>query len=189
MNATRPPSRPPDERDRGFPRARPPAVADVPRRATQVLYRQPGIYVTSDWLIVAGQRFPIRELTRLQTARGPRDPVTARAILVTGTVVAAVGLALGFIRDIGQVGAGTWLALGAAAFVPIVIAVIGQRMRPRSYELWGQYQGRTVLLLSTDDERQYGQVTRALMRAQEMARLGGVRDPVASTIPWLPGSW
>lgn len=152
----------------------------------QVLYRQPGLCVTTDRLIVGGKQFPIIELTHLRTARGPHDPLTARAVAVTAAVLAAVGVALGFTRDITQVGVRTFLVLGAAAFVPIVLAAIGQRFRPRSFELWGDYQGMTVLLISSDHERQYGQVTRALIRAQEMSRLGSVAEPVASTIPWLP---
>ncbi len=31
-------------------------------------------------------------------------------------------------------------------------------MRPRAYELWGDYRGMTVLLFSSDEEREYGQV-------------------------------
>jgi hypothetical protein len=189
VNATPRPSRPPDERPPRPPQ--PPHPADGrgaagPRRAVQVLYRQPGLCVTTDRFIVGGKQFPITELTRLRTARGPHDPLTARAIAVSGAVLAGVGVALGFTRDINQVGVRTFLVLGAAAFVPIVLAAVVQRLRPRSFELWGDYQGMTVLLFSSDHEWQYGQVTRALIRAQEMSRLGSVAEPVASTIPWLP---
>lgn len=184
MNATPRPARPPDERR---PRALPPRrPTGGPHRTGQVLYRQPGLWVTTEWFVAAGRQFPVAELARLQTARGPNDPVTARAVGVTAAVLAGVGVVLGFTRDTSQVDPRTFLALGAAAFVPIVLSAIGQRFRPRSFELWGEYQGRMVLLFSTDDERQYGQVTRALMRAREMTRLGAVAEPVASTVPWLP---
>ena len=52
------------------------------------------------------------------------------------------------------------------------------------WELWGDFRGMTVLLFSSDEERQYGQVTRAILRAQEAERMGGVEAPVASIIPW-----
>ncbi len=42
----------------------------------------------------------------------------------------------------------------------------------------------SVRLFVSDSERQYGQVSRALLRAQEMAKLGGVRAPVSSINPY-----
>jgi len=185
VNATPRQSRPPEE-PRPRPQQPPQPAAKAPQRTVQVLYRQPGLCVTTDRLIVAGKQFPVTELSRLRTARGPHDPLTGRAVIVSGVVLAGVGMALGFTRDISHVGAPTFLALGAAAFVPVALAAIGDRLRPRPFELWGEYQGMTVLLFSSDHERQYGQVTRALMRAQEMSRLGAVTEPVASTVPWLP---
>ncbi|MEV1290549.1 DUF6232 family protein [Micromonospora sp. NPDC049679] len=149
------------------------------------LYRQPGIYITPEWFIVAGRRFPVRELSNLQTVRGSQDRLTGRAVGATAVVLGAMGTALGF-RGINHLTAATYLALAAAAFVPGVMAWFGHRVRPRSYELWGQYRGLTTLLYSSDEERQYGQVTRALVRAQEASRLGSLADPVASTPIWVP---
>ena len=68
--------------------------------------------------------------------------------------------------------------------MPIALVGIGRRLRPRPWELWGDFRGMTVLLFSSDEERQYGQVTRAILRAQEAERMGGVEAPVASIIPW-----
>ena len=64
--------------------------------------------------------------------------------------------------------------------MPIALVSFGHRMRPRAYELWGDYRGMTVLLFSSDEEREYGQVTRALLRAQEVDRMGGVGSPVSN---------
>ena len=146
------------------------------------LYRQPGILVTSEAFVVAGRRFPVRDLSNLRTARGPHDRLTMRSVLVTGAVLGSVGVALGFSG--AALSATTVLLLGAAAFVPIALVSFGRRMRPRAYELWGDYRGMTVLLFSSDEEREYGQVTRALLRAQEADRLGGVATPVSSFYPW-----
>jgi hypothetical protein len=156
--------------------------ADVTGRPP--LYRQPGILVTTESFVVAGRRFPIRDLSNLRTARGARDRFTVRSVAVAGAVLAAVGLALAFTTDRGRVGPVVYLLLGAGAFVPIMLVMLGQRLRPRPYELWGDYRGVTVLLFSSDDERQYGQVTRALLRAQEAERLGGVTEPIASSYLW-----
>ena len=148
------------------------------------LYHQPGILVTSEAFVVAGRRFPIRDLSNLRTARGPHDRLTMRSVLVTGALLAVVGVAMSFTGALTRVGPAVFLFLGAAAFVPIALVSFGRRMRPRAYELWGDYRGMTVLLFSSDEQRQYGQVTRALLRAQEADRLGGVTRPVSSFYPW-----
>lgn len=149
------------------------------------LYRRPGILVTNEAFVIAGRRFPIRDLSNLRTARGPQDRVTARAVLVAAATLAVVGLAVGATSDLTAHGPIVYLMLGVAAFVPIAVVGIGRRLRPRSWELWGDFRGMTVLLFSSDEERQYGQVTRAILRAQEAERMGGITDPVASINPWL----
>ena len=68
--------------------------------------------------------------------------------------------------------------------MPIALVSARRRLRPRPWELWGDFRGMTMLLFSSDQERQYGQVTRAMLRAQEAERLGGLDAPVASIIPW-----
>lgn len=148
------------------------------------LYRQPGILVTGEAFVIAGRRFPIRDLSNLRTARGPQDRTTMRAVLVAVAVLAVVGVTLGATGDFARLDPAVYLALGAAAFVPIALVGIGRRLRPRPWELWGDFRGRTVMLFSSDDERQYGQVTRAIVRAQEAERMGALGEPVASIIPW-----
>ncbi len=152
------------------------------------LYRQPGVRVTSEAFIVAGRRFTIAELTQLTTARGPHDRLTLRAVAVTAAVLIGIGIALGYTGDLYRLPAATYAGLGLAAFVPVGLAVVGHRWRPPAYELWGRYQGTMVLLFSSDHERQFGQVTRALIRAREAARLGGLAYPPASDTPYEPMS-
>ena len=41
--------------------------------------------------MVAGRRFPVRDLSNLRTARGPHDRLTMRSVLVTGAVLGSVG--------------------------------------------------------------------------------------------------
>lgn len=147
-------------------------------------YRQPGILVTQDWFVVAGRRFPVGELRRLRTARGPHHQLTIRSVTVTAVVLAGIGVTLGMTTELNHLSAQTYLALTAVAFVPFVVATLGHRLRPRAFELWGEFRGMTMLLFSSDEERQYGQVTRALLRAQEAARLGAVAEPVASMNMW-----
>ncbi|BCB81906.1 hypothetical protein GCM10022251_51690 [Phytohabitans flavus] len=148
------------------------------------LYQRPGILVTQDWFIVGGRRFPVGELHHLHTARGPAHQLTVRSVTVTAIVLAAIGITLGMTTELNHLSAQTYLALTAVAFVPFLVATIGHRLRPRAYELWGQFRGMTVLLFSSDEQRQYGQVTRALLRAQEAHRLGGLGEPLVSTNIW-----
>ncbi|MFY1672885.1 DUF6232 family protein [Plantactinospora sp. WMMB334] len=152
------------------------------------LYRQPGVRVTSEAFFVAGRKFPITELTHLQTARGPHDRLTLRAVGITAAVLIGIGIALGYTGDLYRLPATTYAGLGLAAFVPVGLALAGARWRPPAYELWGRHKGDLVLLFSSDHERQFGQVTRALIRAREAARLGGLAYPPASTTPYEPMS-
>jgi hypothetical protein len=52
----------------------------------------------------------------------------------------------------------------------LLAASIGYRLHPRAYELWCEFRGMTILLLRSNSERHYGQITRALLRAREAAR-------------------
>lgn len=157
------------------------------RPAPVEFYRKPGVCVTSESFTVAGRRFAVGELTQLKTARGPHDPLTVRAVVVTGGVLVVIGIAFGYTGEFYRLNAATYLALGAAAFLPVLLAFLGHKLRPPTFELWGRYRGEMMLLFSSDQERQFGQLTRALRRAQEVARYGGVAESVAtSSPPWEP---
>jgi hypothetical protein len=173
--------------------ARPPSAwtgpAGIPTgRSRAALYRQAGILVTHEVFEVGDRRYPVADLSRLHTVRGRRDRLTVRAVVLTGAVLIAVGTGLSFTRHPGGLSALTYLALLVGAFVPPTLAMIGSRVRPRSFELWGCYQGTTLPLFVTDDERRYGQVTRALLRAVQARRPGVLADPWASFDPWRPAS-
>jgi hypothetical protein len=47
--------------------------------------------------------------------------------------------------------------------------VLNSRLRNRLFELWAQFDGRTVRLFYCHNEREFGQVCRALVRARENA--------------------
>ncbi|SCL66997.1 hypothetical protein GA0070606_4454 [Micromonospora citrea] len=151
-----------------------------------LLYARPGIIVTVDRFTVGRNSWPVTELTHLETTRGPHDRVAVRAVVVTGAMLGGVGLLLGFTGGLQRLTAGAYLILGAVFLLPVLVAVVGDRWRPPAYELWGRRRGAQVLLFSSDDERQFGQVTRALRRAREMNRHGGWEDPLASADPWRP---
>lgn len=176
MNATRQPARPTA------------TVSGKPegetRRTPTTLYRQPGLYITTEWFVVGGKRYPIWELTNLRTGRGRRDPLVVRSVVTTAAMVAGAGVTLSFIRELNDISAPMYLVLGAAAMVPMLTAAAGHRLRPRPFELWADIRNQPIMLFSSDQERMHGQVARALIRAKEAARYGGVAEPVASANAW-----
>ncbi|MBM0275712.1 DUF6232 family protein [Micromonospora tarensis] len=158
----------------------------VPGARTTLLYARPGIIVTVDRFTVGSISYRVAELTHLRTTRGPHDRIAVRAVVITASMLGGVALLLGFTGGLQHLTAGAYLILGAVFLLPAALALVGDRWRPPPYELWGWYRGTEALLFSADDERQFGQVTRALLRAREVNRYGGWVDPLASTDPWRP---
>ena len=132
------------------------------------LYRHAGVLVTYDVLEVDGQRYRVAALRRLRTARGTRSPVTVAMVVLSAMVLAAIGVTLSLGRHHGTPHRETYLVLLACVAVPAVVALCTRRMG-RRLELWGEYRGETVLLYACPDEREFGQVTRAVQRAREAA--------------------
>ncbi|MFI7218530.1 DUF6232 family protein [Micromonospora maritima] len=150
-----------------------------------LLYARPGIVVTAERFTVGRNSWAVAEITQLWTTRGPHDRLAVRAVAVSAALIAAVGLLLGFTGGLERLTAGAYLTLGVVGLLPLLLVLLGDRWRPPAHELWGRVRGTEVLLFSSDDERQFGQVTRALRRAREGARLGGWTDPPAAG-PWRP---
>lgn len=150
----------------------------------RVAFDAAAVIVTPQYFEVGGRRWPTGELLGLRTVRGPFDQLTVRAVAASGVSLLAVFAALSFGNGMHALSPAAYVVMGAAAFVPMLLGVVGNRTRPRVYELWGDYQGMSVRLFVSDSERQYGQVSRALVRAQEMAKLGGVQPPVSSINPY-----
>lgn len=164
-----------------------PPRSPKPTAAPTLLYARPGIVVTAERFTVGRNSWPVAELTQLWTTRGPHDRLALRAVMATAAMIGGVGVLLGFTGGLQRLTAEAYLALGAVGLLPVLLVVVGDRWRPPAYELWGRHQGAEVLLFSSDDERQFGQVTRALERAREgVRRGGGWEDPIAAADPWRP---
>lgn len=161
-----------------------PTPAAATDRGHRLLYRHSGIVITVETLQVGGRRYAIAELTDLRTARGPYDPVLLRVVALSGASVVAVAAAVGVHQPPTQLGVAGYLTLLVGGFLPMTVAAVGSRLRPRPFELWAEHRGQSTLLYRAPDERHYGQVTRALLRAVEAQRLGGVAPPVAAFDPW-----
>ncbi|WP_341717305.1 DUF6232 family protein [Micromonospora sp. FIMYZ51] len=168
----------------------PHATTGAPRRAAgpepTLLYARPGIIVTADRFTVGSTSWRIAELTHLHTTRGPHDRLATRAALISAAVITGAGLVLGFTGGLQRLTAEAYLLLGAVFLVPVLLAAAGNRWRPPPYELWGRRADAEELLFSSDNEQQFGQVSRAVRRAREMHSYGGWDDPLRSTRPWRP---
>lgn len=148
------------------------------------LLRLPGIRVTGRWFIVGNREYDVTELSDLRTVRGAHDPLTVKAVVTAGVILAAIGAALAASSASHPIHLSAVPALGAALLVPVVLAWLGYRLRPRPFELWAEYRGLTVQIFYSDSEREFGQVCRALLRARELARLGPGGNPWASLDLW-----
>jgi hypothetical protein len=136
------------------------------------------------WFVIGGRRYDLTELSHLRTVRGPHDSPTIKAMVTLGVILAALVGVMVASRADTPIQLSAVPALGAALLLPLVLASVGYRMRPRPFELWAEYRGLTVQLFYSESEREYNQVCRALVRAREMARLGPSVNSWASLDPW-----
>jgi hypothetical protein len=141
-----------------------PAAAEPRRQPSVSYYRQNGIVVTSQFFSAGGYRYEITSLAGLMRARGSLHPG-----VVIG-MVTAVAEAVIIVPLVSVVRAPVaWLVSFAALLIPCVIGYICARRWPPQYELLATYRGREVTLFTSRDEREFGQVTRAVQRALEAA--------------------
>lgn len=144
------------------------------RSGDRVLYdgasKRSGIHilVTTNWCISDGVQYPIAGLHRLGQRRGDRDALHLPAIAGLGLVLAVlalvvVAIARRWTAELGAALAAAVAATAAATFLPSALASVLRR----PYEIWAEYEGRPVCLFVTFDKEQFGQVSRALLRARE----------------------
>lgn len=125
-------------------------------------YNQRGIAVTDQWLIVYGKRFPIVELYHLERARGPMSsPV--RAALLVGLAELAVVAPVAYVFSTPA----AWAIAALTAAAALGGVMFSGRRWPASFQMWADYRSRPTLLFETGDEQEFGQVSRALIRAVE----------------------
>jgi hypothetical protein len=130
-------------------------------------YNQRGVAVTDQWLVVHGKRFLIAELHNLERARGPMSP-PARAALLVGIaeLVVVAPVALVFSTP------AAWAIAALATAAALAGMMFSGRRWPATFQMWADYSSRPTLLFETGDEQEFGQVSRALIRAVEHRRRG-----------------
>lgn len=125
------------------------------------------ICVTSLWCMVNDAQYPIAELRQLGVVRGRRDPLHLPGLVHLGLVggvlvLLVVAIANGWTANLW--GAVTAAVAGTAALTVLPTALVAVLRRP--YEIWADYHGTQVFLFGTFNREQFGQVSRALVRAQ-----------------------
>lgn len=130
-------------------------------------YHQRGVAVTDRWLVIHGTRFPIAELHHLERARGPLPSPARRSIhLGLAALLVAAPMALVFSTP------AAWAIAALTAAAALGGMMFSCRRWPASYQMWADYRSRPTLLFETRDEQEFGQVSRALIRAVEHRRRG-----------------
>jgi len=133
-----------------------------PRRRLILYYRAHGVLVTSRQLIVGAEHYEIAELIDIAQGRGSRHPAPAIAMIIAGVDAVIIAPLLGVIRT-----PVVWLLGGVALTIPCLVGLVCVQRWPAQYELVAWYRGQQHILLTTRDSREFGQVSRALIRAME----------------------
>jgi hypothetical protein len=137
------------------------AIGQPSDRHDATLYCRDGVRVTQRWLTVDNQRYQIKELRNLRTARGDRRPMGAR------TVIPAAALMVVFVGATQCLAVDIWASVSGGMVLPAAVFAITAATRPQACELWADYRGLTVQLLWLDDREHFNQICRALTRARE----------------------
>lgn len=132
-------------------------------------YQSPAVMVTTD-VFQRGwpdpERFQVRDLRSVKVTVGRPQHVTLNTVAGVGVVVVASAAGWPLVE-----GRQSWLVVAAAlAVAPSAMCGACLRRRQQVWELRALYRGQRVLLLRTSDERTFGQVKRALVRALEANR-------------------
>jgi hypothetical protein len=126
------------------------------------------ICVTMYWCVVDDDRYPIVDLENVGQRRGLRDPFHVPAVVWLAVVLGLLAFVALAIRSGRTASIGSALAVAAVGTVAVTFlpTALGRVLR-RPYEIWAEYQGEPVYLFGTFDREQFGQVSRALVRARE----------------------
>jgi hypothetical protein len=139
-----------------------PAMTEPPHPRVVVHYRQNGIVVTSTFFTSGGYRYEVPLLSGVMRTRGSIHPGVIVAMV---TAVAEAVIIVPLVSVLRTPVA--WLLTFAALLIPCLVGYFCARRWPAQHELLAMYRGREVILFTTRDEREFGQVTRALQRAME----------------------
>lgn len=133
-------------------------------RQDRFFYHQRGVEVTTRHVTVGPDRYELAELADIMQTRGPQHPGVkvgaATAVAEAAIVAPLVGVVQGPV---------VWLVAVVALLVPCAVGLICAVRWPAQFGLIARYRGREITLFVTRDETEFGQVSRAIRRAIEVA--------------------
>lgn len=136
------------------------AVSSLPEDIT--FLDRNGIRITGSWYAIPGRRYAVRDLDEIWTVAGPRNPLAMNAFKAAGLVVIVASLAAPELDSVAS-----WVGVTVILCIPLTVALVALRTRPRPLALWARYRGRTEQLLESGNPTWFYQVCRALNRARE----------------------
>jgi hypothetical protein len=125
-------------------------------------YHRHGIVVTDRFFSAGDYRYEIADLTELMQARGSLHPGAMVGMVIAVAEAALIGPFVAILTA-----PVAWVLGIAALLVPCGVGLVCARRWPPHFELLARYRGHPVTLFATRDEREFGQVARALRRAVE----------------------
>ena len=124
-------------------------------------YNHRGVRITNEYVAIDGNRYRVRDLHEVRTARGPFNRMAIRA-LGGGVSLMAMAILLGAVMPVAMTA-----AFGLTGLAGVGTAFVLTRVHPREQLLWANFRGVEHLLLATRDSIEVGKLTRALRRALE----------------------
>ena len=122
-------------------------------------YNHRGVRITSEYVAIDGQRYPVRDLREVRTTRGPVHRMVIRA-LGGGISLVAMAILLGAVMPVLMTA-----AFGLAGLAAVASAFVLSRTHPREWMLWANFRGMELMLMNTRDSIEFGKLDRALRRA------------------------
>jgi hypothetical protein len=120
------------------------------------------VTVTSQYVVSAGYRYDTAELVELMRAKGSTHPGVIVGMVIAVAEAAFLVPLVGVLRS-----PLAWLLAGLALLIPCAVGLVCAHRWPPEYELLARYRGREVTLFTSRDQREFGQVSRAVQRAVE----------------------
>ena len=130
-----------------------------------IFYRSSELLISREAFVplFSPHRFALADLRRVQVVRGASVPGNRRTATTATVGALAVAAAVGPAVDATR----GWAVAALAIVGTVAVMLISHALRRPRWQLQAEHNGATILLYSTTDERTFGQVKRALVRALE----------------------
>ena len=124
-------------------------------------YNDRYVKVTSEYVAVGDNRYPVSDLREISTTRGPVHRMVVRT-LGGGVSLVAMAIVMSAVMPVAMTA-----AIGLVGLVGVGSAFVLSRTHPREWTLWATFHGAELALLSTRDSIEVGKLNRALRKARE----------------------